>query len=374
MQNRNTKGFFVNEYGIIYVQGSVNGTFYRKSTKKKATKENLAYVKNRHQEILESIVGVSNITNTRFITLEEYGYKVINNTANKRAANQQKDKISKFENLILPHFRGFFMQDIKTTDIEFWQNKLLEIYSTSTVKKCKDILNLIFKKALADDVVIKNYASLADNVAVKSHKKTPYKKEELISLLQNSTEWFHIFLLLVTSSGIRPGEAIGLKWEDINFVKSSILLKRSISKGKIVDETSTTNFTKNHSRVVPLDNTVLVQLDLFKKEQKAKAENWIFTNKRGNHFYDAANIKKLYWNPLLESLNIVDKGMYTLRHTFVSIMKNNGASDMWLKSVVGHSQNSIVLDSSYFTFDDSDNNMKGSNNFFEHLNGDKKNG
>jgi len=41
----------------------------------------------------------------------------------------------------------------------------------------------------------------------------------------------------------------------------------------------------------------------------------------------------------------------TLRHTFVSVMKNNGVKDSWIKEIIGHKQDSRVMDEHYFTFD-----------------------
>ncbi len=363
---RNKKGYFVSKSNKIYVQGTINDIFYRKSTKKEATKINLAYIKKYHYEVLLKLIDKEEEKKTN-ITLESFGTIVIKNGSLKRSLSQQRDTLSKFHNHILPTFKNFALKDIKVSDVEYWQNKLMEKLSSSSVKKCREILNLIFNKALADDLIFKNYVDLADKIQVVSQKKQPYNEYELRLLLEHSTGWFHTYLILVSSSGLRVGEALGLQWDDIDLNNGFIDLKRSISKGVIIDEKSLTNKTKNHQRIIPLDEDTVKELfNHYKNSNENKV--WVFINKYGKPFYDGANINKYYWKPLLAKLNIQDRSMYALRHSFVTIMKNNGASDSWLKSVIGHKQSSKVMDDVYFTFDNKKHKITNSNNFFSHIN------
>jgi len=359
---RNKEGYYINDFDVIYVQGTVEEKFYRKSTKKKATKDNIRWIKKNHRDVLLKLIDKKTVKKT---TLKEFGILVIENSSNKRSQNQQRDTLAKFNNHILPTFKNFALIDIRVSDIEYWQLKLLEKLSSSSVKKCREILNLVFKKALADDLISKDYCSLADNIQVSTQKQEPYTEHELRLLLEHSSGLMHTYLVLVASTGLRVGEAIGLKWEDIDLNNGFIDLKRSISKGKIVDETSLTNKTKNHQRIIPLDKTTIKVINNYRLQNENINSEWIFTNKYNSHFYDGANINKYYWKPLLAELNIQDRSMYALRHTWVSIMKNNGTNDNWLKAVGGWSQSSKVMDENYYTF--AFNKANSTNNFFSHI-------
>ncbi len=362
---KNNNGYYINKFNKIYVQGSVDGIFYRKSTKKDATKTNVAYIKKYHYEVLLKLID-KNEEKKELISLESFGILVISNSSIKRSANQQRDTLSKFNNHILPSFKNFALNEIKVSDVEYWQNQLLNKLSSSTVKKCKEILNLIFKKALADDLILKNYVELSNNIEVHSEKKEPYTEHELRLLLEHSKGWFKTYLILVSSSGLRVGEALGLKWEDIDLNNGFMDLQRSISKGKVVDKTSLTNKTKNHQRIIPLDPATVKELCIYRTNKPN--DNWLFVNKYNKPFYDGKNVNKYYWKPLLSELNIKDRTMYALRHSFVSIMKNNGATDSWLKSVIGHKQSSKVMDDVYFTFDSKKHKITNLNNFFSYIN------
>jgi integrase len=366
---RNKSGYYINEHNIIYVQGTVDGKFVRKSTRKQATKDNLNWIKKHHMDVLLKLTDKKQSKKTDF---QSYGLQVLQNTSFKRSANQQRDVTGKFNNHLVPHFKNFNLQDIKTDDIENWRTsiKKQKNLSNSTINKTQEILNLIMKKALANDLVQKNYVELVDKLPTQHEKKVPYTEHELRLILEHSSGWFHTYLMLVASSGLRVGEAIGLKWEDIDLNNSFIDLKRSISKGKIVDNTSLTNKTKNHNRIIPLDQTTVKELVGY--FQNKPNDTWVFVNQYDKPFYDGRNINKYYWKPLLAKLNIADRDMYTLRHTWLSIMKNNGADDNWLKAVGGWKQSSKVMDDHYYTFDQSKLTISNANNFFSHIEVNKK--
>ncbi|WP_418179786.1 tyrosine-type recombinase/integrase [Aliarcobacter lanthieri] len=375
---------------IIYVLGTVDGKFYRKSTGKEATNLNIAWIKKNARDVLLKLIDKQN-TKLEKVTLEDYGLRVIQATSRSRSVNTQKEKEGYFRNHILPYFTSrklIYLEDIKTTEIEIWQNFLLKEKSTSTVKKCKDTLSLIMNKAVADDIINKNYVSLSDSIAVTTTKRVPYTAGEITTLLKESDGFFKVFLYVVFTTALRTGEALGLMWEDIDFENGFIDLSRSITKGRVTTKDgnctveefikndykikifNNTNKTKNHNRIIPLDNTTRdILVEHFKNRTQDK---WVFVNKFDKCFADSTSINKYYWKPLLAKTKIEDKDLYTSRHTYVSIMKNNGADESWLKSMGGWTQSSRVLNDVYYTHESSKKDIKKANNFFYNLENIKK--
>ncbi|QDF29010.1 tyrosine-type recombinase/integrase [Halarcobacter anaerophilus] len=371
---------------VIYVLGTVDGKFYRKSTGKEATKLNIAWIKKNAREVLLKLINKQN-TKVEKTSLEEYGLKVIEATARGRSISTQKEKKGYFNNHILPYFKskGFtYIEDIKTTEIEMWQNHMLDNKSSSTAKKCKDTFALIMDKAAADDIINKNYVKLAYSFTVTTEKRVPYTPGEVTTLIKESEGWFKVFLYLIFSTGVRTGEALGLMWDDIDFNNGFIDLKRSITKSRVttkegntstedfiqngykIVENNNTNKTKNHTRLIPLDDTT--KNILMEYYQERTQDEWIFVSKNNTCFSDSKTVNKYYWKPLLFKTKIEDKDLYTSRHTYVTIMKNNGADEAWLKSVGGWTQSSKVLNDVYFTHESSKKDIKLANNFFHIVN------
>jgi integrase len=57
--------------------------------------------------------------------------------------------------------------------------------------------------------------------------------DELVKLLNTIPEPFRTAVFLDGASGLRVGELLGLKWEDVDFKKSVIYIRRSIVKQRI---------------------------------------------------------------------------------------------------------------------------------------------
>ena len=89
---------------IIYVLGTVDGKFYRKSTGKEANKLNIAWIKKNARDVLLKLIDKQGIEKEEKVSLEEYGIKVIQATARARNVNTQKEKEGYFRNHILPYF------------------------------------------------------------------------------------------------------------------------------------------------------------------------------------------------------------------------------------------------------------------------------
>ena len=95
------KGWFVNEHGIIYVQGNdANGKFTRKSTGKKATELNIAWIKKNAIQVLLKLNDkkdeVKKINNNPFVS--DFCKESLELTSIKRSKKAQEDYLSKVKN------------------------------------------------------------------------------------------------------------------------------------------------------------------------------------------------------------------------------------------------------------------------------------
>jgi len=200
---------------------------------------------------------------------------------------------------------------------------------------------MVLKKAVANDMISKNPIEYADNIQVCHKKQEPYSIEEMIKILNNAQGWLKVFLHLAFTTGLRPGELVGLQWEDIDFSKKIIYLKRSISKGVTKEDT----VTKNHNRLVVVADFML---DMLKKHKKDSKKNiWIFPSRLGKPYYSSKEISERHFKPLLKKLGIKWRTLKDTRHTYVSIMRNAGVSSDFITEIVGHSKE--VEDKHYYT-------------------------
>lgn len=124
-------------------------------------------------------------------------------------------------------------------------------------------------------------------------------------------------------TGLRPGEVIGLEWEDIR--ENTAYIRRSVNVYKEVTQGKNQNAVR-HFVLTPQALDVLES----QRKQHPDAEGSIF------------NIKSLSsyskrWKRFCESNDIDYVALYEMRHTFVSIAKN--LTEGQVKTIVGHSKN-----------------------------------
>lgn len=345
------KGWFVNEHGIIYVQGSVDGKFKRKTTGLKNTAGNIAYIKKNYCDVLLQKINEDKVViDTDFEAFGrsaiEAGAKKVDRNGNEsrkgRGEMAQRDALSKFENYILPFFREYSLADIKPMHVEAWLSGIMQHKSTSTANKCKNLFGEIMHKACANDIVQKNPVDYVDKVEVSYEKQEAYSIVDALKLMRNATGWMHTYLNLAFTTGMRTGELLALKWEDIDWEHSCIYLQRSVSKGRISHGSVG---KKNHSRIVPLMPQIL---EILKDAQELKTSGWMFPSRSGSCYKESKSIVKYHFKPLLEKLEIEYISLYATRHTFSTIVDNLRVDTSTIDSMVGNSEK--VRKDHYVTF------------------------
>lgn len=327
------KNWYVNEYGYIYVQGSIDSKYYRRSTGLTNSPKNIAYIKkNAHQVLLNLIVKKQKVE-----SFESFGKKVIELGATNRSDGCQRDAISRFNTHILPFFERFKLEEIKPMDIENWQEKMLKNYASGTVKACKSLLSQIFKKAAANDIIVKNPCTYADKIEVVHRVRKIYTLSETRTIISRSSGWLKVYLAIAFTTGLRSGEIVGLQKSDFDFDKRLIKLKRSISKGVVVATTK----TKNHERIVFI-SPYIVEMVLDLIEKSSPHCDYLFSPNGVDPWYDSGSILKNHFKPLLKDIGVEYKELYTTRHTYLSMAYNDDVDSLLLQRVAGHKEGSGI--------------------------------
>ena len=341
------KGWFV-ERGVIYVNGTVEGFgFKRKSTRMEATPNNIKYVNKNARELLVQLLNKDKfVVSSDFAT---FGWGVVEKGVKRKGKKggrgelDQKAAISKFDRLILPYFKRYKIEEIKASHVELWQESLLKQgLSTSTVSKCRNLLGQIMHKACADDLVTKNPVEYAEKIEVKHEKQFGYSVDEAILIMREADGWLKVFLTIAFTTGMRTGEIMALKWEDVRTDLSCILLKRSVTKGILTEGSSG---TKNHERIVPIVSEVMNMIEELKTKSSSE---WMFPAKHGRFFAESKGIVKYHFKPLLKRIGVKYRTLRVTRHTLSTIASNLMVGTEAVSSMVGNSEE--VRDAHYVDF------------------------
>jgi len=119
-------------------------------------------------------------------------------------------------------------------------------------------------------------------------------------------------------SGARQGELLGLKWSDIDWQNSQIHRQRTCNKGRFF-----TTKTRASKRKIDLGPTVLTALKKWKPACPQNSLGLVFPNKAGEPI-NYSNMVQRQFPPALKAADLPRTRFHGLRHTYASLMINQG--------------------------------------------------
>ena len=220
------------------------------------------------------------------------------------------------------------------------------------------VISRIFKYATSIDIIKSN--PLDKIIKPKNRplkvKENYYTKQELTDFLkvckENCKPVEYTFYHLLSFTGLRIGEAIGLMWSDVDFENKRLNISRTAVKiGK--EQTVQDPKTKKSKRIITLDDETLNVLKLWKRQQikeyfqVGKAyqhdSNYIFTNNKGKWLLTATMKVKLssFFCKHNKLKKITPHGF---RHTHASLLFEAGVTAKIISDRLGHNNVQITLD------------------------------
>ena len=195
----------------------------------------------------------------------------------------------------------------------------------STIKLKMHIFKHLFKYALELELIPKNpfYIPKLSIEEKDLEEVKPFNLKEVEALINNAKGELKSFLVIAFFTGIRTGELLGLKFEDINFAEKKAYIKRTLSNNGVINSPK----TKSSYRAIDLLPIVEKELRNFNGEK----EEFLFKSKRRKLINEFKILqKKLKLEPI--------RRLYDTRHSFASIMLSQGEEALWIsKIMLGHS-------------------------------------
>jgi len=154
------------------------------------------------------------------------------------------------------------------------------------------------------------------------------------------------FFLLALKSGMRDGELAGLKPSDIDWQGKRIHVERSICRTTSGESTPK---TESSTRWVKVSEEILTELRVHlvgieeKFQMKGKpAPEYLFCTSTG-HFVDVCNISARPWKRTLEAAGLSWRKIHETRHTYASILLNQGYPPTFVQKQLGHATVEMTL-------------------------------
>ncbi len=248
------------------------------------------------------------------------------------------------------------LKDLTKLNLQDFINRKSEKLAATSMKLLRYVISNSLKFAVENDILLKSPAAGLRIPKAKIDKREdikPFSRNELKDVLKAiEGEKLYNIVYVAAFTGMRKGELLGLRWQDVDLVKGVINVRqqaiynpgtKNIEIGKLK--------TKNAYRSISIDEMVIAVL----KKQKAwnavkRLELGESYTEQGIVFVDEAGqllntvwITKAFYRAI-KQLGIEYRSFHHLRHTFASIAISKVPNIKAISMTLGHSTITETMD------------------------------
>ncbi len=244
------------------------------------------------------------------------------------------------------------LDQVKRSDIkEVLLDAVKKGYAKTSVELIKSAISGVMGYALDNEIIPANPArGVMRTIGIKGTDageiQDPFNQEEVELFLKTCAHHYperYVFFLTAFRTGMREGELLALKWEDLDFNGRFIKVSRSYRNGEI------SGTKTNKARRVDLSKQLLNSLRAY--HSKAKEEGLRMGLGAAPEFIfhqDGKPIEPhvIYWifKKTLDRAGLRGIRFHDVRHTYASLLLSAGASPVYVSKQMGHSTIRTTVD------------------------------
>lgn len=330
--------------GIKIVKG-------QKKELKKQAEEKAEQLRAEFEKELNKCNYPNNIKDRKDVLFSNYAIEWVDSI--KKAKSTIGGYQSNVKSVIVPYFeeRKIKLTELTTLDIQdFYDYQYKLGKDPRTVEHYYRNINQILEKARKTKLILVNPNIDCQIEKPKQYIPDIYSKKELTDFLSKIKDTdIAVPVMLIACYGLRRSEALGTKWERINFEDNQITIAHtvvatSINHKRIIDKK---DIPKNSSSyrtfpIKPILKEFLQQAYEKQKENKKlfgntylNSENYVSVKTDGSLISPDTLTKK--FNTFLKDNNLRKIRLHDLRHSVATILLQNGANLREVQENMGHS-------------------------------------
>src|SRR5829696_8490988 len=237
--------------------------------------------------------------------------------------------------------------------VGFYQDKLAAEVAPARVNKLHVALHKALDQAVKWHMIPRNIAEVVKAPRPSPEEIRPLNREQAKTLLEVAREEdrFEALYMLAVTTGLRQGELLGLKWEDVDLEDGVVRVRRTLARHKgrlVLGEPK----TKRSRRTVQLTQAAVEALEGHFARQTAQRnllgelyehQGLVFATQRGT-LVNPTNLRKRSFEPLLEKAGLPAIRFHDLRHTCATLLLSSNVNPKIVSEMLGHATIAITLD------------------------------
>jgi len=198
-------------------------------------------------------------------------------------------------------------------------------------------LRTIFATARRRKLISDDPMKYVDNLREPKPDVDPLTLEEAERLLAAAPGQDRGIFTVLIFTGLRPNEALALSWNDIDFDRGAIRVRRSINRFEGVGLPKTAS-SEREVDMLPNVRAVLLQ-------QRARSQlrsEFVFPSEVGGPL-DLTNLRERNWRRLLRKTGLRARTLYQCRHTYAALQLSRGENPQYVAHQMGHTTLEMII-------------------------------
>jgi len=242
---------------------------------------------------------------------------------------------------ILPMWGQHSLSDVKAVVVESWLGTLP--LAPGTRAKLRNLMHALYNHAMRWEFFDRNPITLVRQSAKRTRVPEVLTAEEIGKLLAELSEPWRTAVYLAVTTGLRVSELLALKWADCDFTAEEIHLCRGVVRQHIGQMK-----TEASRKPIPMDAGLAAVLTAWRGRCPYNQDgDYIFASpdKSGQQPYWPTNAMQNHIRPAVKRAEICKRvGWHTLRHSFGTLVKSQGADVATTQALMRHANASITMD------------------------------
>ncbi|MYV69117.1 tyrosine-type recombinase/integrase [Streptomyces sp. SID2131] len=243
----------------------------------------------------------------------------------------------RLESLSVPDVRRFLLQLEKKT-------------TAATAKESHRVLRTALSAACREELIVRNVAKLVEPPRAAARDLSPWSLDETLDFLAAARrDPLYAAFVLAIAMGLRRGEIVGLRWNDIDLENRVLLVRQQVQRRRGVlynDETK-----GRRSRAIPLPAMCLAPLRWHRMRQKTTYEavgtewtatGYVFATRTGRPV-EPRNVHRSFVR-VSEAAGLRPIRLHDARHGCATLLTAAGVAPRVVMEILGHSQISLTMD------------------------------
>ena len=282
-------------------------------------------------------------------TVEEFLLDFVENTLkNEVAPNTYEQRKAYVKNHIAPRIGKIKLSDLSPAHIQKFYNDLREQYGAGHVQNIGNLLNKALNQAVRWNIISRNPAALVKKPST-SRKNSKMKvwtvDEQKIFLehVKSESTFYYVLFLLALTSGMRKGELLGLKWDDVDTKQGIVSVKRTAVWANKSLYLKDIPKTESSIRTIQIPEQTAKALKKWQLACPTNGLNLVFPSPKTNGILYPNSLDKAF-QKAVRDVGVPYISFHGLRHTFATTLLANNVNPKIVQEMLGHATIKTTMD------------------------------